>query len=120
MTSSSHFYFKGASFGKSQLLNEANFGKSKQKEHGAKIQMYQIFWFHSTLQIRHQFVVPSKYVDPITVFPFVFYFRNEHSSFLFPISSLSNPKNNNVHSVVSPRGIQNANIFVSSNQFSIK
>ena len=28
------FYKKGASFGKSQLLNGANFGKSKQKQKG--------------------------------------------------------------------------------------
>ena len=35
------FYKKGASFGKSQLLNGANFGKSKQK--GGQIQMRH-FW----------------------------------------------------------------------------
>ena len=31
---------KGPSFGKSQLLNGSNFGKSKQKQNGAKIQRF--------------------------------------------------------------------------------
>ena len=31
-------FYKGASFGRSQLLNWANFGKSKQRRNGAKFQ----------------------------------------------------------------------------------